>query len=139
MPKTAADASQQPPQPAGKLAPPGSELRRRQVRVDDQAVQAGQVKATALIDQAAPAQPPPDPVGRAVRRRLQECDVVVVEGVAGRTSSVMTLVERWRAQVQHWKQHEPDRRPRLGQGEHRNAYPRTRSARSAACDHPTAP
>src|SRR5258708_39410154 len=31
---------------------------------------------------------------RAVRRRLEECDVVVVEGVAGRTTSVMTLAYR---------------------------------------------
>jgi len=31
---------------------------------------------------------------QAVRRRLQECDVVVVEGLAGRTSSVMTLSYR---------------------------------------------
>jgi len=31
---------------------------------------------------------------QAVRRRLQECDVVVVKGLAGRTSSVMTLSYR---------------------------------------------
>jgi hypothetical protein len=97
-------------------------LRRRQVRPDNPAFQIGQVQALALINETATTQPAPDPVRqgdhgcRAATHTLDDHVVAVFKPAVDRA------VKRWRTQMQHRQQHEPDSGPWLLQGENRGPH-----------------